>query len=91
MLQWLGPDHHDRLLYNDRQGGQFVSVILDVESGARTALPMAVYAVDRQGHWPSALTMRRHYWFRPGYNDQGVVNPRSRRRWIRAMGSGCSI
>ncbi len=75
MLQWLGPDHHDRLLYNDRQGGQFVSVILDVESGARTALPMAVYAVDRQGTLALCIDNERHYWFRPGYNYQGVVNP----------------
>jgi len=75
MLQWLGPDHRDRLLYNDRQDGQFVSVILDVESGGRTVLPMAVYTVDRLGARALCIDNERHYWFRPGYNYQGIANP----------------
>lgn len=75
MLQWLGPGHVRRLIFNDRRDGQFVSVIRDLASGAETVLPMAVYTVSPRGDQALCIDNERHYWFRPGYNYQGIEKP----------------
>lgn len=72
MLQWLGPEHDRRILFNDRRDGRFVAVVRDVESGAETVHPMAVYTVSPQGDRALCIDPERHYWFRPGYNYQGI-------------------
>ena len=78
MLQWLGPDHRERVIYNDRREGRFVSVIHHVETGEQRVLPMAVYTVNRAGSHALCIDNERHYWFRPGYNYQGIENPDKR-------------
>ena len=74
MLQWLGPDHRRRIIYNDRAQGRFVSVVLDVNTGEKKTLPMAVYTVSPDGARALCIDNERHYWFRPGYNYQGIEN-----------------
>ena len=74
MLQWLGPDHAARIVFNDRRDGCFVSVVLEIESGRQTVLPMAVYTVNRAGTHALCIDNERHYWFRPGYNYPGIEN-----------------
>ena len=78
MLQWLGPDRGERIIFNDRQDGRFVSVVQDVSSGKQTVLPMAVYTVNRDGTQAVCIDNERHYWFRPGYNYEGVENTAKR-------------
>lgn len=80
MLQWLGPDHDRFVIYNDRHEGRFVSVIMDVQTGKKhSVLPMAVYTVSSDGARALCIDNERHYWFRPGYNYQGIVNPEKRK------------
>jgi len=76
MLQWLPPDYASRVIYNDRKADQFVSVIVDVETGQREVIPFPVYAVHPSGTFALAANYERLYFCRPGYNYQGVVKPK---------------
>lgn len=67
MLQWLGPDHLSRIIYNDFIEGAYVSVILDIQSMDRQVLPMPVYSVSEQGDIAMTLDFSRLHRLRPGY------------------------
>ena len=49
MLQWLGPDYKDRILYNDYRNGQYVSVILTLSTMKEKIIPAPVYSVNADG------------------------------------------
>lgn len=74
-LQWLGPDHDQCILFNDIRDGDYRTIILDVETGAERVLPMATYTVTRDGSAALCVDYNRLYWYRPGYNYQGVPRP----------------
>ena len=74
MLQWVGPDFKNRLIYNDRLDGKFVSVLMDVDTKEEIVLPMAVYSMRSDGKYAVCIDNERHFWFRGGYSYQGVEN-----------------
>jgi len=74
MLQWLGPDHNSRIIYNDIKEGVFISVILDLESGGRKVLPMPIYSVSHDGQIAMCIDHERHHFCRRSYSYDGVVN-----------------
>lgn len=74
MLQWL-PGSATEVIYNDRQGDQFVSHILDVKSGRRRTLPGPVYGVSPDGSWAVHPDFRRIKDTRPGYGYNGIPDP----------------
>lgn len=74
MLQWLGPDHESRVIYNDLKDGRFVSVILDLDSGEQRVWPMPVYTVDPSGKSALCIDHERHHFCRRSYSYDGVVN-----------------
>jgi len=74
MLQWLGPDHETRVIYNDLQDGQFVSVILDLQSGERRLQPMPIYTVASNGKSALCIDHERHHFCRRSYSYDGVSN-----------------
>lgn len=67
-LQWLGPDFQSRVVFNDHRNGEYVSVVLDVETGAERVLPMPVYTITGDGLWAACVNYGRLFWCRPGYN-----------------------
>lgn len=75
MLQWLPPA--DRLvIYNDRQGDSFVSVVCDVFSGRIVRrLPQPIYAISHAGDAALSLNFSRLHTQRPGYGYAGVPDP----------------
>ncbi len=75
MLQWLGPDFKRRILFNDIRDAQYRAVILDLETGSETVLPMPVYAATPDGAVGLCVDYDRLYWHRPGYNYQGAPRP----------------
>lgn len=79
MLQWLGPDFRDRILYNDVRDARYRAVVLDLRSGEECLLPMAAYTVSSDGEFALCVDYDRHYWFRPGYNYQGPPRPDKRK------------
>ena len=74
MLQWR-PGSKSEVLWNDRQGDQFVCHILDVFTRKRRTIPHAVYTVSPCGKWAVAPDFRRVQDMRPGYGYPGLPDP----------------
>ncbi|MFB3827979.1 MAG: hypothetical protein ACE15B_14510 [Bryobacteraceae bacterium] len=74
MLQWL-PGSKSEVIFNDREGGAYVSRILDVKSRKLRTLPGPIYAVSPDGRWAVAPDFRRLADTRPGYGYNGIPDP----------------
>lgn len=83
MLQWLGPEYKDRVLFNDYRDGKYCSVILKLdfpeEGGLDTlkvreekVIPAPVYSVAVDGTFALTLDFSRLYRLRPGYGYYNV-------------------
>ena len=58
MLQWL-PGSDSKVIWNDREQGQFVSRILDVKTGKGRTVPAPVYSVSPDGKTAITPDFRR--------------------------------
>lgn len=67
MLQWLGPNYCDKILYNDFQNGQYCSVVLNLASKKKIIINAPVYTVSEDGSIALTLDFSRLYSLRPGY------------------------
>lgn len=67
MLQWLGPDYSERIIYNDFRKGNFCSVILNIKTNEERVLTMPVYSVSRDGSFALTLDFSRLHRLRKGY------------------------
>lgn len=74
MLQWLPSAPHRKIIYNDREHGKFVSVIMDVRTGEVEKLPMPIYTVSHDGKFALSLNFSRLQRTRPGYGYPGVLD-----------------
>ncbi len=74
MLQWL-PRSDGEVIWNDREGGRFVSHVLNVGTCQRRTLPHPVFTLSPDG--VSALTIDFHRLedMRPGYGYMGIRDP----------------
>ncbi len=59
MLHWNPLFPESQIIYNDQEGDDIASVVLDVQSGQRRLLPRAVSAVSHNGKWALSLTYGR--------------------------------
>ena len=75
MLQWLGTASDRLIIYNQRSGDRFVSVIRDVKTGETRTLPLPVYAVTRDGKSAISVNFARLARVRPGYGYTGLPDP----------------
>lgn len=76
MLQWL-PGSKTEVLWNDREGGNYVCRLLDVKSGKLRTIPHPIYAVSPDGKSAIATDFRRLADLRPGYGYNGIRDPNS--------------
>ncbi len=74
MLQWR-PNSKSEMMWNDRQGDQFVCHILDVHSRTKRTLPHPFYTVSPDGRTAVAPDFRRIQDMRPGYGYAGLPDP----------------
>ena len=72
MMQWLGPDFDHEIIYNDFRDGKYVSVVLDVFSGAERVFAMPVYSVSADGSFALTLDFSRLHRLRPGYGYSNI-------------------
>lgn len=83
MLQWVGPEYKDRILFNDCRNGQYCSVILKLEFPKNgnldnlkvteeKVIPAPVYSVASDGTFALTLDFSRLYRLRPGYGYYNV-------------------
>ena len=75
MLQWLPSAPDRQVIYNDRDGDQYVAVILDVPTGRRRVLPRPIYALSHDGKSSVFPNFSRLAAKRPGYGYAGVPDP----------------
>lgn len=75
MLQWLGPDFESRIIYNVRRGNRFASVVSDITTGISRELDFPIYSVHPSGKFALSINYERFFFFRGGYNYQGVNKP----------------
>ena len=71
MLQWR-PGSDCEVVWNDREGDQFVSRVLDVETGAIRTLPRAIGTISPDGKLAVCEDFSRIWNFRPGYGYPGI-------------------
>ncbi len=73
MLQWLGPDYCDKIIYNDLHEGKYCSVILNIATKEKKILDMPVYSVAGNGKFALTLDFSRLHRLRKGYGYSNIA------------------
>ncbi|WP_312562802.1 hypothetical protein [Anaerospora sp.] len=73
MLQWLGPDYSERIIYNDFRDGQYCSVILNIRTKKESIIAMPVYSISLDGKFALSLDFSRLHRLRKGYGYSNLV------------------
>lgn len=73
MLQWLGPEYSERIIFNDFRGGKYCSVILNIKSGEERVIDMPVYSVSNNGKTALTLDFSRLHRLRKGYGYSNLL------------------
>ena len=74
MLQWI-PGSQSEVIWNDRDGDQFVSRILDVKNQKLRTVPSPIYCLTRDGKHGLSVNFSRLNDVRPGYGYVGPADP----------------
>ncbi|WHZ31949.1 hypothetical protein QNK01_10940 [Desemzia incerta] len=67
MVQWLGPNFDEEIIYNDFQNGEYCSVILNIKTNEKRIIEKPVYSVSSDGKWAITLDFSRLHRLREGY------------------------
>jgi hypothetical protein len=74
MLQWR-PNSTNEVVWNDREDGQFVCRILNIQTGRVRTIPFPIYTISPDGKSAVTPDFRRINHTRPGYGYAGVPDP----------------
>ncbi|WP_166830757.1 hypothetical protein [Thalassoroseus pseudoceratinae] len=74
MLQWV-PGSKTKVLWNDREDGQFVCRIHDIKTGQTRTVPAPIYSLSPDGKSAVTADFRRIQETRPGYGYVGLADP----------------
>ncbi len=74
MLQWL-PGSNQEIIWNDLEGGKFVSHILNIKTEKKRTLPKPIYTLSNDGSFAIGTTFNRIQNMRPGYGYPGPADP----------------
>jgi hypothetical protein len=74
MLQFL-PNSDTDVIWNDRQGDQFVSHIMNIKTMEKRTLPFAIYALSPDGIHAVTTDFERINNLRRGYGYAGIPDP----------------
>jgi hypothetical protein len=74
MLQWI-PGSPSRVVWNDRRGDEFVSIIKDIKSGEEKIIPKPIYALSPDGVHAIGTDFARIQNYRKGYGYPGSSDP----------------
>lgn len=67
MLQWLGPDFKEKVIYNDIRDGKYCSIILNIYTREERVISAPIYSVANNGKFALTLDFSRLHRLRPGY------------------------
>jgi hypothetical protein len=71
MLQWLGPEFNNKIIFNDYLDGKFVSIKIDIDSSMKTVYSSPIYSMHPSGKFAVTIDFERHHWCRRGYSYDG--------------------
>ena len=74
MLQFI-PGSASKVIWNDRQGDQFVSHIKDILTDEQKTLPFPIYTLSPDGRTALSVDFERINDLRPGYGYAGIPDP----------------
>ncbi|MCK5209835.1 MAG: hypothetical protein KAQ79_17500 [Cyclobacteriaceae bacterium] len=74
MLQWV-PGSDNKVIWNDRRGTEFVSILKDVETGEERIIDKAIYTLSPDGKFAVGTDFARIQNYRKGYGYPGGVDP----------------
>lgn len=72
MLQWLGPNYDEKIIYNDFRNGKYCSVILNIRTKEEKVIEMPVYSVSKDGKIALTLDFSRLHRLRKGYGYSNI-------------------
>ena len=67
MLQWLGPNFDNTIIYNDCIDNKYVSIIYNIKTKSKKIINMPIYSISNDGKVALSLDFSRLYNLRPGY------------------------
>jgi hypothetical protein len=67
MLQWLGSNFKDKVIYNDLLNKKYISVIYNLQTKEKKLIDRPVYTVSQDGKFALSLNFSRLHRLRPGY------------------------
>jgi len=74
MLHW-NPLNDNEIIYNDRQENRIISVIMNIQSGKKRALPAAINGLSHNGKYALSLSYGRLARLRKTVGYQGLEDP----------------
>jgi len=74
MLQWIPANQHE-VIWNDREGDQFVAHVVNIKSGEKRTLPKAIYTLSPDGNFAMCADFARIDNMRLGYGYKGGKDP----------------
>ncbi len=74
MLQWI-PGSDSKVIWNDRRGDRFVSIVKDIKTGEQRTLSRPVYALSPDGKYAIGTDFARIQNYRKGYGYPGGKDP----------------
>ena len=72
MLQWLGPDFENYIIYNDIIDDEYISFIYNIDKGISRIIKKPVYSISKDGKRAISLNFSRLHRLRPGYGYPGL-------------------
>lgn len=74
MLHW-NPLDDNEILYNDRQGNQIISVVMNIRTGKKRILPAAINGLSHSGKYALSLSYGQLGRLRKTVSYQGIEDP----------------
>jgi hypothetical protein len=74
MLHW-NPLDDDEILYNDRQGNQIISVVMNIRTGKKRIFPAAINGLSHSGRYALSLSYGRLGRLRRTVGYEGIEDP----------------
>ncbi|MFS0788254.1 hypothetical protein ABC345_17975 [Shouchella sp. 1P09AA] len=73
MLQWLGPNFDEEIIFNDFRDGSYCSVIMNINTKVEKVIDSPVYSVSPKGDYALTLDFSRLHSLREGYGYSNLV------------------
>lgn len=74
MMQWMGPDFENNIIFNDYEDGKYVSKIYNLEQNRIIkVIDMPIYDVSSDGLFALSLDFSRLHIARPGYGYKNKI------------------